>query len=76
MKISLSNLINYFSVSGDSKRKKCPNKNGSLTAAEVFRCKLLTSELFLAPQSTLPSKVTVNMDRHILFLTCISITNQ
>ena len=31
VKISLSNLINYYSVSRDSKRKKIPQKSGSLT---------------------------------------------
>ena len=32
MKISLSNLLNYFSVSGDFKQKKCPTKiSGTLT---------------------------------------------
>ena len=32
MKISLSNLFHYFSVSGDSKQKvKIPTKSGTLT---------------------------------------------
>ena len=50
-KISVSNLFNYFSVSGDSKQKKnFPQKSGTLTTTGGHHPKV---PLFLTPPLTL-----------------------
>ena len=55
LKISLSNLINYFSVSGDSKQKKSHKTTQNYHFFDVApKCALTTCICFFQPDSLSP----------------------